>query len=76
MPTMRVNWKKSQPVRNTYKFKLKEREGLSVFKNTMTWMSSPTGVKSAQNLGHVYAHRAEICPESGARLCTPGRSMS
>ena len=38
MHIMRVNWKKSQPVRNTYKFKLKVREGLSVFKNTMTWM--------------------------------------
>ena len=60
MPTMRVNWKKSQPVRNTYKFKLKEREGLSVFKNTMTWMSSPTGVKSALNLRHVYAPWAEV----------------
>ena len=50
----------------------------------------PTGVKSAQNLGHVYAPRAEVCPESGARysdlgkvcpgsgarLCTPGRSMN
>ena len=23
-------------------------------------------VKSALNLGHVYAHRAEVCPESGA----------
>jgi hypothetical protein len=23
--------------------------------------------KSAQNLGHVYAHRAKVCPESGAR---------
>ena len=36
----------------------------------------PTGVKSAQNLGHVYAHRAEICLESGARLCTLGRSLT
>ena len=34
-----------------------------------------TGQKYALNLGHVYAHRAEVCPESGTRLCTPGRSM-
>ena len=39
MHIMKVNWKKSQPVRNTYKFKLKVKEGLSVFKNIMTWMS-------------------------------------
>jgi len=38
--------------------------------------SSPTVQKYALNLRHVYAPRAEICPESQARLCTPGRSMS
>jgi len=25
----------------------------------------------ALNLGHLYAHRAEVCLESEARLCTP-----
>ena len=30
--------------------------------------------KSALNLGHVYARCAEVCLESGACLCTGGRS--
>jgi hypothetical protein len=35
-----------------------------------------TGQKYALNLGHVYAHRAEVCPESQAHLCTLCRSMN
>ena len=35
----------------------------------------PTSGKSALKLGHVYAPCAEVCPETGARLCTPGRNM-
>jgi len=38
--------------------------------------SSPTVQKSALNLRQGYAPRAEVCPESGTRLCTLGRSMS
>ena len=34
-----------------------------------------TGQKYALNLGHVYAPRAKVCPESEARFCTPGRNM-
>ena len=37
--------------------------------------SSPTVQKSALNLRQGYAPRAEICPESQARLCTLGRNM-
>jgi len=33
----------------------------------------PTSGKSAPNLRHVYAHRAEICPESGARNSDIGK---
>ena len=43
--------------------------------HSFVYMSSPTGVKSALNLGHVYAHRAKVCPESRVRLCTPGKSL-
>ena len=32
--------------------------------------------KYALNLGHVYAHRAEVCLKSEARLCTLGISMN
>ena len=35
-----------------------------------------TGQKYALNLGHVYAHRAEVCPESEARLCPLCISMN
>jgi hypothetical protein len=38
-------------------------------------MSSPTGVKSALNPGHVYAHRAEVCPGFQARFCPPCISL-
>ena len=37
--------------------------------------SSPTVQKYALNLRQGYAPRAEICPESQARLCTLGRNM-
>ena len=41
-----------------------------------TWgMSMHTVQKSALNPGHVYAPHAKVCPESGARLCTPCRSL-
>ena len=33
------------------------------------------GQKYALNLRQTYAPRAEICPESQARLCTLGRNM-
>ena len=36
----------------------------------------PPVQKYALNLRQTYAPRAEICPESEARLCTPGRSMA
>ena len=35
-----------------------------------------TSEKYALNLGHVYAHRAEVCPESEARLCPLCISMN
>ena len=51
---MKVNWKKSQPVRNTYKFKLKVKEGLSVFKNIMTWMSLEKDDSFKSSIGQIY----------------------
>ena len=48
-----------------------------------SWKSQPEirditmhgGHKSAQNLGHDNARCAEVCPESGIRLCMGGNGL-